>query len=302
MTARTCRACGSHDLQPAGMPQSPRAVCAHCGRCWEDGGDGVEVDTLACPGCPRRGTCESCPTWLVESMTRRHVLRDGGEVVIRPLLFGDRFELAARFFELSPRSRRLRFFNAPDELDAADLEYLTNLDYRNHFACGALLVDGAVPRGVGVARYLREVADPTVAEVAVTVIDDQQRRGIGTLLTRTLGEVAVDNGIRTFVSYVQWDNAAAVELLTEDGARVTPAEPGIARVELDLPAEVDERADPYLHRILARFASFAARIWALGDLRQTSTRTARRRAGRQPSDEAALVGQRDVDDQSSGNG
>ena len=32
---------------------------------------------LACPGCTRRGDCESCPTWLVESLPRRHVLADG---------------------------------------------------------------------------------------------------------------------------------------------------------------------------------------------------------------------------------
>lgn len=261
---RTCRACGSADLQPAGPP---RAVCAHCGRCWEDGGEGAEVDTLACPGCPRRGTCESCQTWLAESMTRRHVLPDGEEVVIRPLLYGDRFELAAGFTDLSLRSRQFRFFNVPDELDADDLDYLTNIDYRDHFACAAFLPTSPVPTGIGVGRYVRERDDPTIAEVAVTVVDRYQRRGVGTLLTRTLGERAVDNGIRTFVSYVQWENAAAVELLSGAGARVAPAEPGIARIEVDLPAQIDAVPDPYVHRIIA---AFAARVRAWGQLRQSS--------------------------------
>lgn len=260
--ARPCRACGLAALQPAGSSPAQRAVCAHCGRCWEDGGYGPEVDTLACPGCPRRGTCEACPTWLCESLSRRHVLRDGEEILIRPLLYGDRFEMATAFFDLSLQSRQRRFFQAPDELDADDLEYLTNLDYRDHFACAALLVDGPVPRGVGVGRYRREAANPAVAEVAVTVLDEFQRRGIGTLLTRTLGEVAVDNGIRTFVNYVLWGNDQAIELLAGEGARVTPDEPGVARIEIDLPVPDAEVDDSFLHRILGTLSALMKRSGA----------------------------------------
>jgi ribosomal protein S18 acetylase RimI-like enzyme len=252
-------------------------VCAHCGRCWEDGGDGVEVDSLACHGCERRGICESCPTWLVEEMSRRETLCDGQPVLIRPLLYGDRFELAAGFTELSPRSRGRRFFNAPEQLDADELEYLTNIDYRGHFACAAVLEDGAVPKGVGVARYVRENDDPTVAEVAVTVLDAYQRRGIGTLLTRTLGEVAAQNGIRSFVNYVQWENAAAIELLTDEESRITPAEPGVARIELDLPARVAGVPDSYLHRVIR---AYAARVRELGHLFEAGPAPPQDRPGR----------------------
>ena len=258
---RTCRACGSSDLQPAGDPSGRRAVCARCGRCWEDGGDGVEVDRAACPGCPRQGRCESCPTWLVEEMSQRHLLGDGQEVLVRPLVYGDRFELAEGFAGLSPRSRRHRFFNPPDELSDEDLEYLTNLDYRDHFACAAVFEDRPLPKGVGVARYLREADDATVAEVAVTVLDEYQKRGIGTLLVRTLGEVAVTNGIRSFVNYVQWENAEVIAGLTDQESRITPAEPGIARIEVDLPERVAELPDPYVHRVLR---AYVERVRALG--------------------------------------
>jgi hypothetical protein len=174
--ARTCRACGSTELQPAG-PFARRAVCGHCGRCWEDEGGGPEVDVLACSGCERRGACEACPTWLSDSLTHRHVLDDGAEVLTRPLVYGDRHELAAGFTELSLRSRQLRFFQARGALDPDELEYLTNLDYQNHFALAALLLGGKVPAGIAVGRYLRDPSDPTIAEVAVTVMDEHQRRG-----------------------------------------------------------------------------------------------------------------------------
>ena len=253
--ARACRACGSIDLQPAGLP-TRRAVCGHCGRCWEGRGDGPEVDVLACPGCARRGTCEARPTWLSESLTQRHVLEDGAEILIRPLVYGDRFELAVGFTELSLRSRQLRFFQAPDALGSDELEYLTNIDYQNHFAFVALLLGGPGPKGIGVGRYLRDPSDPTIAEVAVTVMDVHQRRGVGTLLTRALGEVAAERGIHTFVSYVQWGNDLAVESLAREGARVLPDEPGIARIEIDVPVAVTDVADSLVRRILGRLGGF----------------------------------------------
>jgi GNAT superfamily N-acetyltransferase len=186
------------------------------------------------------------------------------------LLYGDRSQLAAGFAALSRRSRRLRFFEAPDELDSDDLEYLTNIDYEDHFACVALLPDeptrdgtrvGTVlGTGVGVGRYIREEDNPTFAEVAVTVLDEYQRRGIGTLLTSTLSDIAVQKGIKTFVSYIRWENQGAIDRLVADGARVAPSEPGVARVELDLPRASDELPDPYLHRILGAFASCLANL------------------------------------------
>ena len=260
---RACPACGSTDLVPAGPPGS-RAVCTRCGRCWEEGGAGAEVDTPACPGCPQRCICESCPTWLAESMTRRYTLADGQVVVIRPLLYGDRSQLAAGVAALSPRSRRLRF-HSPAALDDDDLEYLVNIDYEDHFACVALFPDdparggAGAGMGVGVGRYVRE-EDPTIAELAVTVLDEYQRRGIGTLLTRTLSEIAAEKGIRTFVSYVQWENRGVIDRLIAEGARAVPSEPGLARVEVDLPRTADELPDSYLHRLLAASATCVANL------------------------------------------
>jgi GNAT superfamily N-acetyltransferase len=181
-------------------------------------------------------------------------LADGEQVEIRPLRYGDRFELAAAFTRLAPQSRRSRFFETHDQLRPGELEYLTNIDYREHFACIARLPGRPLPNGVGVGRYVRDAVDPSVAEVAVVVVDAHQRRGIGTLLTRTLGERAVRLGIRTFVCYVQWDNEVTIDMLTAEGARVLPAEPGVARIELDLPARVDDVADTDLHRVIAAFA------------------------------------------------
>lgn len=273
-----CSVCGSQDLRPAGPPTS-RVVCAHCGRCWEDAGRGPQVDSLTCPGCLQRGRCEACLTWLADEMTHRHVLAGGQELLVRPLVAGDRYELAAGFAELSLRSRQLRFFQAPEQLDAKRLDHLTNIDYRDHFACAAFLLGGPVPVGVGVGRYLRDPDDPEVAEVAVTVLDVHQRRGIGTILTRELGAVAANRGVRRFVSFLHGENDVAIDLLVQEGARVTWVEPGIARVGLDVPDAVGDVEVSFLHRILR----------LIGELNQTLERWSptERRAATVPGPTAA---------------
>jgi len=164
-----------------------------------------------------------------------HTLADGGRVLVRPVVPSDRDELAAGYRRLSSRSRHTRFFLPPDELDDDDLDYLTVLDYRNHYAVCAFLLDEPGRPGVAVARYVRDAAEPSQAEVAITVLDDHQRRGIGTLLMHRLAEVAVTHDIETFVQYVRWDNDDMIGLLQAQGATVDPDEPGVARLELMLP-------------------------------------------------------------------
>jgi GNAT superfamily N-acetyltransferase len=228
-------ACQGHTLLPAGSAGWARTVCAHCGRCWEASEGRAEVDTLACPGCQQRPVCESRPTSLVNQMTSFHQLVDGTPILVRPLLYSDRYQLAESYQHLTGESRRLRFFSARKELSDDDLEYLTNIDYDNHFAWAGFAVGALGNPGVGVARYIRDPARTKLAEAAVTVLDAYQHRGLGTLLLQLLADEAQRNGITTFVSYVLWDNQEVLDALSEAGALVEPEEPGIARVEIDVP-------------------------------------------------------------------
>jgi acetyltransferase len=190
----------------------------------------------------------------VASMAQVHVLTDGTRVLVRPLLPDDRAELAARYEQLSPASRRRRFFGTPDRLSEHVLDYLTDLDYRTHFAWAAFAIDEPGTPGIAVARYICDHRVATVAEIAVTVLDRYQHRGLGTLLTQLLADVAASNGVRTFVGYVLWENADAVARLRAEGARIAPAEPGMARIEIDLPAPPDTVPDTTVHHLLCAVA------------------------------------------------
>ncbi len=182
-----------------------------------------------------------------------HELADHTRVLVRPLLRSDRDELAIGYEHLSAEARRLRFFTAPSRLSDADLEYLTDLDYHDHFAWAAFAIDEPGQPGIGVARYIRDPAHPSQAEAAVTVLDDYQHRGLGTLLLQMLADHARENGITTFVSHILWDNREILETLAAAGACIEPEEPGVARVAIEIPAPESPRLVSLLRAALRAF-------------------------------------------------
>ncbi|MEP7192518.1 MAG: GNAT family N-acetyltransferase [Actinomycetota bacterium] len=163
------------------------------------------------------------------------VLRDGSAVLIREVRAGDAPLLADGFTRLSSKSRQLRFLTGKPNLTTAELRYFTEIDHHNHEALGAL--DPADGRGLGIARYIRDVEDPERAEVAVTVVDDWQRRGLGTELLGRLTDRARREGIRHFTALVADDNSAVVGLLDDSsvGVHVIQREPGTVEYEIELP-------------------------------------------------------------------
>jgi len=58
------------------------------------------------------------------------------------------------------------------------------------------------------------------------------------------------------VNHVLWDNVAAVAGLLAEGSRLIPDEPGIARIEIDLPTPAGGLDDRIAHRLLRTFAHY----------------------------------------------
>jgi RimJ/RimL family protein N-acetyltransferase len=165
--------------------------------------------SLACS--PRR-------RWLRSSKGKRIVLRDGSRLLIRPVHSADAPLLADGFARLSDRSRRMRFMTTKIALSPAELRYFTDVDHHDHEALGALsCADGL---GVGIARYVRDAEDPQAAEVAVTIVDDWQGRGLGTELMAQLSDRARREGIRRFTALVNADNTAVEALLRKMSAEL----------------------------------------------------------------------------------
>jgi GNAT superfamily N-acetyltransferase len=160
-------------------------------------------------------------------------LRDGAEIVVRPVAARDGDLLRAGFERLSPQSRYRRFLTAMPELSPSAVAYLTDVDHRDHEALVAL---DAAGRGVGVARYVRESADPRAAEAAVTVVDDWQGRGVGSLLLRVLADRAREEGVATFTALLLAQNDDMLGLFERLGpVRTVDREPGVVAIEVSLP-------------------------------------------------------------------
>ena len=174
----------------------------------------------------------------VAARTSVVTLRDGSRVILRPVLASDRELIATEFAQLSEESRYRRFFAPMKVLSPALLDYLTSLDYVDHFAWGALSAEPGPdnePRGVGVGRYIR-LEDPAAAEMAVTVVDDWQGKGLGRVLLDALVLEALENGITRLEGDVLVENRPMQELLRRTGARFSTGGSGVLRFSIDLPA------------------------------------------------------------------
>ena len=124
--------------------------------------------------------------------------------------------------------------------------------------------------GIAVARYVRLAEDPTIAEPAVTVLDEYQGRGIGTALLVALARSARAHGIEAFRAHVLADNTPMVHLLRGLGATVAH-EGSLLRVDVAIPSRPEELPDTPTGRVFRaaarrrcpRSASAIRACWSL---------------------------------------
>lgn len=146
------------------------------------------------------------------------ILSDGEPVVIRAIAPADKRALVDMFERLSPETVYHRFLSAKKRLTDEELVYLTELDFRRRAALVAVLEQEGTERIVGVGRYASyNDAPPDRAELAITVEDAEQRRGIGRLLLKHLQSVATAAGIDQFDIYLVSDNLAPIAMFEGSG-------------------------------------------------------------------------------------
>ena len=185
---------------------------------------------------PGGGTDLHDPFTVPEGEWNRRVeLRDGTPVLLRQIRAEDRDRLAEGLRRLSAPSRYLRFHADLEELTDRQLEYLTEVDHIDHEAIVALDLDAPEVPGVGVARYIRDPHQRHIAEAAITVADEYQGKGAGTLLLGVLSTHARRHGIEVFRNYVLASNSAMLEVFDHLGAHRELETTGLWRVDLPLP-------------------------------------------------------------------
>jgi acetyl coenzyme A synthetase (ADP forming)-like protein len=140
------------------------------------------------------------------------VLRDGSTVHIHVMRPADEAGLCGLLTTLSEESRWLRFYSLQNSAAlAAEAHREANLDQ----AFGLVACSGDGARVVGHAFYA--VTENKRAEVAFTIANDFQRRGLGSILLCQLAEVAAANGIEIFEAEVVAANHAMLHVFRQSG-------------------------------------------------------------------------------------
>ena len=164
-------------------------------------------------------------------------LRDGSHVRIRQGHHTDRDLLVRAFERLGSESRYRRFLTPMRELGKKTVRYMTELDHHDHEAMIAL--DARGEDGIGDAFYVRDPKRPDTAEVAVTVVDAWQGRGLGTLLLDVITARARDEGIRTFTALMLSRNDAMMHLFERLGpVTIVGRASGTVEIEVAIPCVV----------------------------------------------------------------
>ena len=152
----------------------------------------------------------------VESLLWRETLADGTAVTIRAIRKEDAALEREFIGRLSDEARRMRFLGQIKEPSDALIRQLTDLDFDQEMALIAIVDEDGKELEVGVSRYAK-TAEHNHGECAVTVADDWQRRGLGSLLMRRLIEVARARGMTRLFSTDVPDNVKMKQLAEDLG-------------------------------------------------------------------------------------
>jgi acyl-CoA hydrolase/GNAT superfamily N-acetyltransferase len=148
---------------------------------------------------------------------RAIVLPDGTKLLLRPVRITDEQALQAHLYSLSDESVYRRYLSFKKAHPHEEIQALVDVDYKESMALVALDERDQL---VGLTRYDLDHATG-LAEVAFSVADGWQGRGVGTALLRRIAEVAYAQGISGFFADVLASNTPMLRVFQRSGHRVT---------------------------------------------------------------------------------
>jgi acetyl coenzyme A synthetase (ADP forming)-like protein len=161
---------------------------------------------------------------------RHLVTRDGLTVFVRPITKGDREALSRLYAKLSPESAYARFLGFPSR-ESGWLDRFLDVD--NQVQCTLVAESG--DEIVATASYFRDTARQGDAEVAFTVADSWQGRGLGTLLLEQLARHAQESGLDHLYGWTRLDNQQMLAVFRDTGFPLSSSfQNGLVRASLDL--------------------------------------------------------------------
>ncbi len=138
-----------------------------------------------------------------------------GRVSLRSIRAEDYSAVKSFIGRLSPQSAYLRFHISNTDLAREKIVELTNLDYNREIAVVAQ--DYEYPEMIRAVARFKRINGSSTAEFGLIVEDQWQRRGLASLMMKTLHEKAKENGITMLIGYVLRGNESMFALMDSLG-------------------------------------------------------------------------------------
>lgn len=160
-------------------------------------------------------------------------LKDGTDVVFRPIKPEDEPLEYEMLTTLSKESLRVRFFSIIKDISHEMLMRFCNIDYDREMAMVAETYVNGKRRIIGISRLIVET-DGKKAEYAIVVHDDFQGKGLGYKMVDILIGLAQDKGLEEIYGSVLSENSKMLSVVEKLGFKVTREPDGVSHVSLTL--------------------------------------------------------------------
>lgn len=163
-------------------------------------------------------------------------LRDGRDVLLRPIKPEDEPMWLEMFQNFSEQSIRNRFFQIIKDTPHETRVRYCNIDYDREIALVAELTEKWRRRILGVVRVGLE-PDGKAGEIAFIIADPWQGLGLGTKMVDYAIEICKDMKVESLYAIMLPDNYRAISLMKKMGFTITYQEDGTAKGTLNLKEE-----------------------------------------------------------------
>jgi acetyltransferase len=175
----------------------------------------------------------------------RWTLKNGREVLLRPIKPEDEPLWLEMFQSFSDESIRYRFFQILKDTPHEVRVRYCNIDYDREIAIVAELTGEERKKILGVGRLSIEL-DGKSGELAFIIGDQWQGLGLGTKMVDYVLEIAKEMGVETVYAIMLPDNYRALNLTKKMGFKLEYLDDGTAKGTLDLKEEFPEASRPEL--------------------------------------------------------
>lgn len=146
------------------------------------------------------------PIQLEETLTF-----NGELITIRPSKPVDERRIQEHYYSLSREDIFTRFFCQKTIFARTEMEARSQIDYVNDLTLLAVIGEFGFGKIIGVAESMK-LAQGNIAEVAFSISEDHQGKGLGSLFMRKLAEVARESGLSGLTAYTFPTNKAMINL------------------------------------------------------------------------------------------